>query len=163
MAVSARGRVNTSAPATPTAEANADSHPGWGAALPAPGEPTLSFRDVFESAPVAMAYFYADGRLYALNGAFRQLCGYGEGDLPDALMWFELAYPDAGNRDDVVGAIPAVISSMSGNSYRRLPPLERWLTRKDGSEFLAVVSGGPFRSCDHRELRRRDGAASRGR
>ena len=84
--------------------------------------------------PLGVAVWDRDGNILHLNTAFTLITGYDLGDLPHAAGWPQLAYPDAGYRQQVVEHWRAVGGS-GGCQYR--------VTCRDGSvkeiEFNSVL------------------------
>jgi PAS domain S-box-containing protein len=89
------------------------------------------FKQLIDSAPIAMMVVEADGRTVTLNRAYTELLGYEPNDMTDLTTHFEKAFPD-----------PAYRRQMLAEWQRRL---EEWR-----------ASGGPFRPLAV-EARTRDG------
>ncbi|MBL8337844.1 MAG: CBS domain-containing protein [Rhodoferax sp.] len=58
----------------------------------------LRFRRILEAAPLALAYFDADGRITFRNTRFIELFGYTQQDVPTAQRWVQAAFPDRAYR-----------------------------------------------------------------
>lgn len=93
------------------------------------------FQDLFERAPVAIAFFSLDGRLLNRNGRFLQLFGAGSERLTDFAQWVDHAFPAGPDRDQAHRRW-ARVRQMAIDSPVEVPGAEYAIRRGDGTERI---------------------------
>lgn len=98
------------------------------------------FRELLDNVPVSMAVITFNGKVVFLNHKFVELIGYGLEEIPTVEGWFELAYPDAGYREEVrttwSGALQHALKT-----GQPIPLRDVRVRCKDGHERIFSVKG----------------------
>ena len=98
------------------------------------------FRDLFQLAPIALAFVRDDGKINFVNNSFTAILGYTQSDIPTSEKWFELAYRNNSNRTGIMkdwnDAVQKVIKD-GGTIESR----EYNITCKNGEERTMLISG----------------------
>lgn len=101
-------------------------------------ESETRFRNLFEMAPIPLAYVWSDGRIERLNQQFTQILGYTLHDVPTLEHWWPLAYPDPTYRDYVFHRWESSVQ-LAQSSREDVPPLEYAVTARDGSVHTLLI------------------------
>jgi len=105
----------------------------------------LRFRRMLQSAPLAMAYFDADGTFSFRNERFIALFGYTEQDALTVRQWMQLAFPDRIYGRQLMARLNAAIQEARAMDCD-MPPLECRITCKDGTvkniEYAGILLDG---------------------
>lgn len=103
-------------------------------------EVELSFRQLFDAAPLPMCFVKRDGSLGELNERFVKVFGYTREDIPTFREWLLHAYPDPDYRSEVLATWNESLRRAS--AYRQdILPAEYSVTCKNGEERIMLVSG----------------------
>ena len=106
------------------------------------------FREMAETSPFPIAIIDEAGRYRYINRKFTEVFGYTLEDVPDGKRWFELAYPDPGERARVMDIWKTDLSSFGPGMVRprrfrvrcrngeTREILFRPVTMRDGSQFV---------------------------
>ncbi|MGR8934405.1 MAG: PAS domain S-box protein, partial [Gammaproteobacteria bacterium] len=105
-------------------------------------ESELRFRQLFDAAPLPMGLDTKDGSVIAVNSRFVQTFGYTRENLPTLDDWWQLAYPDAGYRQQVMAdwherLRRAIKTGENGD----LEPMDCDVTCKSGAVLSVIISG----------------------
>ncbi|NCC24948.1 MAG: response regulator [Deltaproteobacteria bacterium] len=96
---------------------------------------------LFQSLPVGVAVWEADGRLAQVNPGFVELTGYGPGEIRNLDDWFALAYPEGNLRDEVLADWTMALQN-SDVAVREYPVMCRDGTIKHVGFRGAFLAGG---------------------
>jgi PAS domain S-box-containing protein len=106
------------------------------------------FREMAENSPFPIAIIDEGGMYHYINRKFTDVFGYTLDDVPDGKRWFELAYPDPGERARVISAWKTDLSNFGPGMVRprqfrvrhrngeAREILFRPVTMRDGSQFV---------------------------
>ncbi len=98
------------------------------------------FRQLFESAPVPMAFVNKEGARIETNLRFTQTFGYSREELANLDDWWPRAYPDEAYRHWVVETWSAAVRR-ARESGTDIEPREYRVTCRNGTERTVVISG----------------------
>ena len=111
-----------------------------GSAETALGRSERRFRQLFESAPVPLAFVDQEGMLVGANARFTQIFGYTVEDVPTLEHWWRLAYPDPAYRRRVIETWDAAVRR-AGETATDIEPIEYRVTCKSGAVRTVEISG----------------------
>ena len=98
------------------------------------------FRQLFELAPLPLAYVAPDGRMLALNQRFGKVFGYTMAELRHVEDWWRLAYPDEVYRAQARAGWEAAVTRATTSGGDIEPDIYR-ITCRDGSVRDMQVAG----------------------
>jgi len=102
-------------------------------------ESEANLRTLMDFIPAGVWWFADDGRIEYCNRCFKEQFGYDLTDLPDLETWYARAYPDPAVREASIAARTATIAE-AHQSGVPVPPRERKVTCKDGTERLVIIT-----------------------
>ena len=97
------------------------------------------FRDLFATAPVAMAYCQGE-RIESVNRKFSELFGYTQEEVPTLAAWWPLAYPDPDFRRQVSANWQEAMALAAARDGA-LPSQEYRITCRDGRQISTLIGG----------------------
>jgi len=103
-------------------------------------ESETRFRDLFELAPLPLAYSSGQGEIIGLNRQFTKIFGYRRTDLPTVARWFERAYPEPNYRKNRIDEWEHAVRQRDADPGATIA-LTSEITCLDGSTRIADVSG----------------------
>jgi len=95
---------------------------------------------LMEALPTAVSWADAKGNIQYSNHKFRELFGYTLEDAPTVEKWFQLAYPDQGDRQSVVDQWESAVQNAQVSGFE-ISPIEATVTCKDGSTRYVAIMG----------------------
>ena len=100
----------------------------------------LRFRRILESAPLALAYFDADGAITYRNTRFTELFGYSAQETPSSRRWLQLAFPDRSYRRGLLDRLNAATQEARALG-QEMAPFECNITCKNGDVRTIEYAG----------------------
>ena len=104
-------------------------------------ESEARFRQLFEMAPLPLSFVHADDSVGDVNRCFIETFGYTRDEVPTVADWLRLAYPDPAYRQQVEGQ--HLSQRVREGAERRIEPVEREVTCRNGERRTMLVSGAP--------------------
>ena len=104
-------------------------------------ESEARFRQLFEMAPLPLSFVHADDSVGDVNRCFIETFGYTRDEVPTVADWLRLAYPDPAYRQQVEGQ--HLSQRVREGAERRIEPVEREVTCRNGERRAMLVSGAP--------------------
>ena len=95
---------------------------------------------ILNASQVAIAWADPDGRIEYVNSKFVSMFGYTLNDVKTVDQWYQLAYPDAGYRAELVAEWNRKVQR-SSSDHSPIDPMEVQVTCKDGTVCYAILMG----------------------
>ncbi len=94
----------------------------------------------FMQAPIPMAVVGNEGSIVLANEQFTEVLGYTTDDIPTLKEWWQLAYPDAFYRQEVMDSWGVAVAR-AARERTTVEPLECTVSCKSGAQRTVLISG----------------------
>lgn len=92
-------------------------------------------RKIIDGAPMGIAILDIQGKVKLFNTELEKITGYGAGEIPDIMTWFEKVFPDPENRAKLLKEWLEDVKAVNFKGERDLE-----ITRKDGEKILVKMT-----------------------